>query len=324
MIRLRTSKNLISRAWSGVNRVARFARDQRWLGSEKLPTRTVGIGNLQAGGAGKTPLTIRLARDAIASGLHVAILMRGYRSAWERTGGILAPGDSAPSPELCGDEPALIHDQVPEVWIGVGADRLGQFEKLQSQAVLKTGRQFDLVILDDAFQHWKIECDQMVLAITDSEFGERIFRDDFSAVRPSDLIVLTKGDQFPEALRSHPQQIRAQFRVPAGDPGKSYRFVAALGDPERARTSFVKAGYRIQGMTVFPDHHSFSSSEVEKIIEEAHSLGETILLSGKDWVKWRALGVSALSVQVVEPVIEIQAGLPLWERIIHEGFAENR
>lgn len=313
---MKLPKRIASIVWSGVNHAARFARKREWIESEKLPARTIGIGNLQAGGAGKTPLTIRLARDAVAQGLQVAVLMRGYRSAWERTGGILSPYEPAPSPELCGDEPALIHDQVPEAWIGVGADRIAQFEKMQSQATLKTGRHFDLILLDDAYQHWKIRCDQYVLAITDAEVGEFIFRDSFKAVSPNDLIVLTKGDSFPTELANHPHQVKARYRVKAGDPAKRYRFVAALGDPERARASFVKAGYAVEGMTVFPDHHAFSASEIERILEEASALRETVLLSGKDWVKWRALGTDPASVEVVEPEIEISEGTEHWDRLL--------
>lgn len=313
---LRLPQRLASVLWSRINRAARFARDQEWIQSEKLSAHTIGIGNLQAGGAGKTPLTIRIAREAIAQGLQVAILMRGYRSAWERTGGILSPHEPRPTPELCGDEPALIHDQVPGVWIGVGADRLAQFEKMQSQVSQKAGRQFDLVLLDDAFQHWKIRCDRYVLAVTDAEFGERVFRDDFRSVSADDLVVLTKGEKFPKELAEHPRKVKARFRIKPATPGRRYRFVAALGDPERARASFIDAGYLITGMTVFPDHHAFTSSEISKILDEATSLGEFVLLSGKDWVKWRAHGVPEGSVEVVEPEVEIYEGAHYWSALL--------
>lgn len=313
---LKFPRRLLSAVWSKANQVVRFAKKKEWIESEKLPAHTIGIGNLQIGGAGKTPLTIRLARDAIAQGLQVAILMRGYRSAWERTGGILSPHEPTPSPELCGDEPALIHDQVPEVWIGVGADRVAQFEKMQSQAIFKTGRQFDLVLLDDAYQHWRIRCDRYVLAITDAEVGEFIFRDSFNSVSAEDLIVLTKGDSFPDELADHAYRMKVRYRIKGAIAGRRYRFVAALGDPERARISFMKAGYAVEGMTVFPDHHAFSTAEVEKILEEAAALGETVLLSGKDWVKWRALGTAEDSVEVVEPEIEVLEGIEHWNQLL--------
>jgi tetraacyldisaccharide 4'-kinase len=299
-----------------VNRLARYARSRGFIESKRLPVRTIGIGNIQAGGAGKTPLTIRLARDAIAEGLQVAVLLRGYRGAWEKTGGILSPHEPPPSPELCGDEAALIRDQAPGVWVGVGADRLTQFENLQSAANQRSVRQFDLVLLDDAFQHWKIECDQYVVAVTDAKFGERIFREDFSAIGPEVIVVLTKGEQLPPELMSHPRQIRARFKFAPADPAKRYSFVAAIGDPERARESLVRAGYNIVGMSVFPDHHAFTSLEVENILTEATATGTDILLSGKDWVKWRALGIERGLITVVEPEIEINEGESTWKSLV--------
>ena len=311
-------KRMASLLWSGANRAVRAARERGLFEPVKLPVLTIGIGNVQAGGAGKTPLVIRLARDAIAQGRQVAVLLRGYRGAWEKTGGILSPYEPAPSPALCGDEAALIRDQVPGVWIGIGADRAGQFEILQSTATHRTGRQFDIVILDDAYQHWKIRADRYVLAVTDAKFGERVFRDDYTSICPDDFVVLTKGEVFPEALASHPNRIRARYRMKPGNPKLRYRFIAAIGDPERARASLREAGYAIYDMTVFPDHHPFALSEVERMIEEAYSTGDTILLSGKDWVKWRSLGVRADAVEIVEPEIDILEGETLWRGLLEE------
>ncbi len=311
-------KKAASLVWSNVNRAARFARDREWIRSEKLSAFTIGVGNLQAGGAGKTPLTIRIARDAIAQGMQVAVLMRGYRSAWEKSGGILSPHEPIPSPELCGDEPALIRDRVPGVWIGVGADRLHQFEAMQSQVAQLSGRQFDLVILDDAFQHWKIKCDQYVLVVTDAQIGERVFRDDFDSVRNEDLVFLIKGKEFPEALMNHERKVKAHFQIPPPTGKKNYRFVAAIGDPERAKKSFLESGYRIVEMTVFPDHHTFTLSEIDRILSEASALSQTVLLSGKDWVKWRALGATESQVEVIEPEIEIDEGFVHWNALLPE------
>ena len=303
-------KRLASVLWSSANRATRYARDRGFFEPARLPVPTIGIGNVQAGGAGKTPLAIRLARDAIAEGLQVAVLLRGYRGAWENAGGILTPYEPAPSPGLCGDEAALIRDQVPGVWIGVGADRIAQFEALQSAATLE--RPFDLVILDDAYQHWRIRCDRYVVAVTDTKFGDRVFRDDYSAIGPGDVVVLTKGDVFPKALAGHANRVRARYRFKPGNPALRYRFVAAIGDPERARDTLGEAGYAIRDMTVFPDHHAFSLPEVEKILEESRLTESMVLLSGKDWVKWRSLGVDVEAVEIVEPEIEILEGESIW------------
>jgi tetraacyldisaccharide 4'-kinase len=303
---------LLSGVWSSVNGVARLARDLGLIGSTKLPVTTIGIGNVQAGGTGKTPLTIRLARDAVAAGMKVAVLTRGYRGAWEKTGGIVTPEGRLPSPDVCGDEAALIRDQVPGVWLGVGADRVSQFGKLVAAARAQNGRIFDLVLLDDAFQHWKIRCDRYVVAVTDTPYGNRLFRDTYASIRDEDLVVLTKGEAFPAGLENHRLRARSEYFVPPGKPGLRYRFVAALGDPDRARILLEKSGYSISSVAIFPDHYRFTAENVKKIRNEADSEGSTILLTGKDWVKWRSLGVSPGAVAVVEPEVRFLEGEALW------------
>jgi len=309
---------ILSEIWSSANRTARYARDRGWISSRKFSTPTIGIGNVQAGGAGKTPLTIRLAQDALAKGLQVAVLTRGYRGAWESTGGILSPEEPPASPELCGDEAALIRDQAPGVWIGVGADRIRQFETLESNVLLRTGRKFDLVLLDDAYQHWKIRCDQYVVAVTDSVFGDQLFRDEYSVISPDDVVVLTKGGTFPAALAEYPKQVRTRYRYTVRDRRVQYRFVTAIADPERARAALEEAGFTIVDMTAFPDHHFFSRAEVGKILEEALQNDLRVLVTGKDWVKWRALGISPNEVEVVEPVVEIFEGQVIWNALLPE------
>lgn len=315
----------MSLLWSSVNRMRRKARDTHRSTSARLPVRTIGIGNLQAGGAGKTPLTIRIAREAVAKGLQVAVLTRGYRSKWEKTGGTVSPDESMPSPVTSGDEPALIRAEVPQVWMGIGANRLRQFQILEERLKKLTGKPFDLVLLDDAFQHWAIHCDQYVLAVTDAEYGARLFRDDFRSIHSSDLVVLTKGNALPAALRAHPLQVHAKFRLTnAVDPGKSYRFFAALGDPHHALQSLLQAGFRISNHVYFPDHHRFTEKEIVKLLAVADAAGEHALLTGKDWVKWKSLGIPESRVTVVEPELQIVRGEEIWNRFFWKELGVGR
>lgn len=323
---------ILSVIWSGINQGVRAMVKLGWVRSVVLPTHSIGVGNLQAGGAGKTPLVIEIARQAVARGLSVAVLTRGYRSVWEKSGGVVPPGVRQIDPEFSGDEAALIHDSVPEVWIGVGADRLESYQKICESIRVADGRPLDLVILDDAFQHWKIRCHQSVIAVTDARVGERVFRDRFSAARSSDLIVLTKGEDYPDALKRHALKLKTRFVYPAPPEKISFRLVAAIGDPQRARESLEKAGFAIARLHSFPDHALFSKTEVSRILDDAKNAGERVLLTGKDWVKWRALGISEEWVSVVEPLLAI-GRLPvenpdepvstdqkLWDRVIWGGL----
>jgi len=108
---------LLSALWSTVNAGMRLAARRGWVGSRKLPARVLSVGNLQVGGAGKTPLVALIAQEAIARGQRVCILSRGYGGIWEANGGVIAPGKEPAHPALCGDEPALLHELAPEAWI---------------------------------------------------------------------------------------------------------------------------------------------------------------------------------------------------------------
>ena len=300
-----------SKLWSTANRMVRHAKDKGWIEAVQLPSRVISVGNVQAGGTGKTPITIFLAKQAISKGLQVAILTRGYRSIWEKTGGIISPLDTTPSPYLCGDEVALIREQVKDVWIGVGADRIEQFEKLCSIASMRGERQFDIVILEDGFQNYKIKKDLEIVTLTSEVFGEKLFRDELSAIEKNHLVVLTKGDYFPEGLNPESPKVVVRYRYPK-PAHDSYLFVCALADPLIAKGSLIKAGYQIKSMASFSDHHPYTVDEVRVLIKEADALNWRVLITGKDWVKWRDLGVLEGSVTVIEPEVEFVSGEDIW------------
>src|SRR5262249_46181792 len=144
-----------SSIWSSASWLARSAAHRGLLRSKKLDSRVISVGNLQVGGSGKTPIVGQLAREAAERKLSVCILSRGYRGGWEKSGGLIEPGLPPVDPVAAGDEPALLQMLAPEAWIGVGADRIKQFERARKHF----GRGFDLVLLDDGFQHWKIKKD---------------------------------------------------------------------------------------------------------------------------------------------------------------------
>jgi tetraacyldisaccharide 4'-kinase len=310
----------VSALWSAVNAARRGLSR-----GAVLPVPSIGVGNLQAGGAGKTPLVMEIAREALARGLSVAVLTRGYGSQWEKTGGILSPSDVA-SPEACGDEPALIHQRVPGLWIAVGADRLKSFSNLSERIRSEGARGLDLVILDDAFQHHAIRCDSYVLAITDAKPGDQVFRDAFTALRPEDFIVLTKGEEFPFDVRGRKSFAKLRFKLaPPEGRSRKFHFVAALADPERARALAVKAGYQVESHVFFPDHHAFTESDVQRAFAHTEREGLELLMTGKDAVKWKSIGdstkkESGVRIQVIEPELEWFEGKADWDAFLTGAF----
>ena len=110
---------------------------------ETLPVTTIGVGNLRAGGAGKTPHVEYLLR-LLADQCNTAMLSRGYRR--KSRGYVVDEGDH--SVDRLGDEPAMIARKFPNVTVAVCEKRLEGVEHL-----LKRENPPQLVILDDAYQH---------------------------------------------------------------------------------------------------------------------------------------------------------------------------
>lgn len=308
---------MISRAasaiWSGLSAAARESARRGWLESTRLEGvgRVISVGNLQAGGAGKTPLVAQIAREAAERGLSVCILCRGYGAAWENSGGMIAPGGRDPDPLLCGDEAVLLHDLAPSATISIGANRAGQFEKTRSRS---PGKRFDVAILDDGFQHHRLRRDVEIVALTSATRGERVFRDSEAALRHADLVVWTKGDRRPDA-RGKPL-VKVRYRLAPGDSTQRYWLVTGLADGEFAVRSAREAGYRIERHVAFADHARYEERGARGILREAGKQGCGVALTGKDWVKWRALGIPSDTVSVLEPELTFEEGKELWSRTL--------
>lgn len=300
----------VSALWSTLSAAARAGARAGLLRSERLDARRVlGVGNLQAGGAGKTPLVARIAREGVDRGLSVCILNRGYRGAWEREGGMIRSGEPPARAAACGDEAALLHDLVPGAWIAVGADRVRAYAGAREAL----GRPFDLVILDDGFQHWRIRKDLEIVALTSATPGERLFRDFPRALARADLVVWTKGLRRP-ASGGKPLVV-VRYALPPGS-GREIRLVTGLGDNEDARRLAEDSGYRVREHLTFGDHAVFGRVRVREILDEARALGCEVAVTGKDWVKWRDVGVAPGQALVLEPELKFEEGRELWERVL--------
>ena len=281
-----------STLWCSVNRLARVVSRAR--PSVRLPVRTISVGNLEAGGVGKTPIVVAIANEAIKRGETVAILTRGYRSAWERVGGILLPGEPLDGLILgtpaCGDEAALIHERVPQAWVGIGADREQSWQAIQSR-VDAAHPSPTLVILDDGFQHWKIERDLDVVLVTEASPWTRLFRDWPGVIPASALVIWTKGDRPPSGISG--PMVRVQL-VPRPwlfkkQPSESRPLfvVCGLGQPRYFLEGLRDEGWSIGSTQLLEDHADFDPGQIQTLRARAQVLGFQLAISGKDWVKWR-------------------------------------
>lgn len=308
----RMADHAVSTVWATVNALVRRLKVMGWIKPEKLAARVVSVGNIQAGGGGKTPLVIQIAREALERGHTVCVLLRGYGGQWERKGGVIAPHSVQVRTQESGDEAALIQQSLPAAWIAVGANRVEQFKRAQKQL----GRSFDLVVLDDGFQNWKIAKDLEIVALTTPPAKTRLFRDWKNSLRFADLIVWTKGEERPVALARPFSHVKYKLAQPEGS--NKVFLVTGVADGESVRRTFEENGWKPVRHTVFPDHARYAPAMVRAMLSSAKELGIPVAITGKDAVKWREI-LSAdemSSIVVVEPKLEWLEGKATWSQIL--------
>jgi tetraacyldisaccharide 4'-kinase len=276
------------------------------LPSVRLPVPVIVIGNLTAGGTGKTPLVLWLVDELARRRRKPGIVCRGYGGTAASPRAV-APGDD---PVLVGDEPALLAERAGcPVWIG--ADR-----PAAARALLAANPGCDVIVCDDGLQHYRLQRD-VELAVED----ERGFGNGFMlpagplrepASRPVDARVINRSG---EAGPANPQGATPAFAmrlVPSGlvrvsDPrarlpaaeiaGKRLHAVAGIGDPGRFFRSLERIGLRVTAHP-FPDHHRFSPEDL------AFPECDYIVMTEKDAVKCRRFGRSDLVALRVEAAAE--------------------
>jgi tetraacyldisaccharide 4'-kinase len=282
--------------------------DRGLLRSTRLEVPVVSVGNLTAGGTGKTPIAIALTGILLREGWRPALLSRGYGR--EGGGRLLAfPPGEVPGPGghlRYGDEPCLFRIRHPSVPIVLGADRA----RGGRLAVRRFGA--DLLLLDDGMQHRALRRDlEIVLVHGLHPFGNGrllprgTLREPPASIGRADAVLVqtTEGerDDLPALLdRAGAPPLRIPFRYeaesvrpPAGPPadagaflpGRAVLAVSGTGRPESFETLLRKSGADVRGGLRFPDHHRFAPGDLERIREEAARLGAIPLATEKDRVR---------------------------------------
>ncbi len=278
-----------------------------WLRRTELPVPVISVGNLTFGGTGKTPTVVALVRDLIRLGRRPAVLTRGYRRRDYRPAVVMGPTPRQRADEV-GDEPLELARRLPGVPIVVDADR----ERGGKEAV-RLGA--DVVVLDDGFQHLRLERDLDVVLIDagDPWGGGRLpplgrLREPVAALRRADAVVITKVpadwrpvvaaieaevDRVAPALQVFISRVvPTRLRRPDGEwvePGelearRVYAF-AGVGRPEGFVDTLRGTGAEVVGERWFPDHHAYAEHEVAEVAAAADAVKAIAVTTAKDAVK---------------------------------------
>jgi tetraacyldisaccharide 4'-kinase len=253
---------------------------------ERIGAPTICVGNFVAGGAGKTPVALALARMLIGDGRRVAFLSRGYGGP-ERVEPLLVEAD-AHTAATVGDEPLLLAKLAP-CWVGLDRVR-------SAQSAVEAGA--NVLILDDGLQNPGLAKD-LAFAVVDGEsgFGNGLcvpagpLRAPVSAQLPfvQALIVLGGDDAGASrigALAPGKPVIRASLEPDAlaAAPliGREVVAFAGIARPEKFYATLRRVGAQLVATRDFPDHHPYTAGEIEALIEEAGRRGALLATTEKD------------------------------------------
>lgn len=250
----------------------------------RAPVPVVCVGNLVAGGAGKTPVALSLASHFGARGTAVHMLSRGY-------GGTLkGPVRVDPATHTAGevgDEPLLLARAAP-TW--VARDRAAG-----AQAAVAAGA--GLLVMDDGFQNASLAKDASLLVI-DGGYGignGRVIpagplREPIEdALARVSAVVILGEDRcgIATALRDGPPVLHARLRLDgAGDlAGKRVLPFAGIGRPAKFYESLREIGCDIVAHWDFPDHHPYTPEEIMGVWDEARARDAIAVTTAKDFVR---------------------------------------
>ncbi len=305
--------------------------DSGWFKSQKFNVPVIVIGNLEVGGAGKSPMTEYLIQ-LLKPHYKIATLSRGYG---RKTKGFFY-ADKNSTAEIVGDEPAQFKQKFPDVTVAVCESRVAGAEKLQSN--------HDLILLDDAYQHRALKPGFSILLFDYGKIGQNHlllpagnYREPFSAKKRADMIVVSKCP--PQLSAAKQQQIRREMLLL---PHQNLFFTSVVYQPFQSFFSSADAVFIDPKSTLFlltgiaspkpllqhlrkqfaavvqhkyPDHHPFTSKNISKLaadFEACAAENKFIITTEKD------------AQRLQEPALQkLLAGLPVFIAPIEVSFLND-
>lgn len=298
---------LLSFPYSIITASRNWVFDHGWLSRYSPPVPVViSIGNIVAGGTGKTPVTLMLAKE-FYSDAPLAILSRGYRSQAEKMAVplVLSRGQGPMHPpSYCGDEPYMLSQNLPKAFVFVGRDR-----HKASDMAARAGAQ--LILMDDGMQHRRVARDfEVVVMDACDPFGLGYFlprgllRENLQALARADLIIInhvydqerfigTKKtiEQYTKApvvaLKTEIEKIQdLHDREIAPIAGRNVGVFCGIAHPDYFVNTVQLEGARVVASHFIPDHMPCSPAGLSSFSDACQQLGaELLICTEKDRVK---------------------------------------
>jgi tetraacyldisaccharide 4'-kinase len=279
--------------------------------------KVVCVGNLTAGGTGKTPVAMAIGRLLIARGAKAVFLSRGYGGR-VRGPAFVTPDDRATH---VGDEPLLLAGIAPVI---VAADRA-------AGARLAEEHGFDTIVMDDGHQNFSLAKD-LSLVVVDAEAGfgnNRILpagplREPVAqGLRRADAVILSGTGSAPPLPGFDGPTIRAQLVQTADLSLKGRRVVAfaGIGRPEKFFGGLREQGATLVEERAYGDHHIYSQSQMARLKARARAENAMLVTTEKDYVRLTPAEREGIVPLPVQTVFDDRAALDrLLDRVTKPGL----
>lgn len=288
-------------ALSGMRRAAYRLGLKR---TERLPVPVIVVGNLVAGGAGKTPLVLWLVDALRAHGWRPGIVSRGYGAAGGAPQLVTADAEAA----AVGDEPLLLARRAG-VPVAVGRDRVAA-----ARTLLAAHPDCNVLVSDDGLQHYRLDRDVEIVVFDGRGAGNGQLlpagplREPLSRLASVDALVWNGGVAgFAAPCPAHAMRLQgARFEAlndrtrhceAASLRGRALHAVAGIGDPSRFFRQLEALGLHFTPHA-FPDHHAYAASDLD------FGADAVCLMTEKDAVKCAALVTGEAWVLPVDAVVD--------------------
>ena len=320
----------LAAAWDMAGRARRS-----WVRAWRAPAPVICVGNLVAGGAGKTPVVLALAARLREAGMAVHIVTRGYGG---RLKGPVRVDPLRHDAEMVGDEPLLLAECAP-VW--VARDRA---EGARAAAAAGAG----VILLDDGFQNPAI-AKTVSFVVVDAEYGfgnGRVIpagplrESARRGLARADAVILLAASPAPCAQTPIEAARCAALPWQAGGPplglavvpawlaaidgtrwaGERVLAFAGIGRPEKFFATLRETDAAVVGTRAFPDHHPFRAGEIAALRRDAARLDARLVTTRKDIVRLPAAeraGIAVLDIAIrwPDPVLLARLLTPILSKV---------
>jgi tetraacyldisaccharide 4'-kinase len=284
-----------------------FAYDNKIFKIIKVDRPVISIGNITAGGTGKTPIVDLLIKHCLSKNKKCGIISRGYGGSYK--GIVKVPQDADPS--IYGDEPSMLAKKNPNCPIYLCKDKVKAAQELISK------ENVDVIIADDAFQHRRLfrDVDVVVIDALESIKNYRLLpwgraREAISHLKRADFLILNKlnfinsdeKNKLLDFLSKNKMKsefyINGNYKVSEYEnfggspvlPSDNYLLVSGIGNPKSFEALLLQNKLNFKNHMVFADHHNYTLEDINNIVNKTKEIGvKNILTTEKDAIKLQLL-----------------------------------